>query len=168
MAHRKGRRNGAGYGRLLRAVNKQQKAILVEVATVLVITLIAVVAMINFKDYINRRESITAMRQLGKIVLEYRSQNGRVPSESVFLSEKNNVKGSVRLPNLIYRGLWIDFEAEPNDILAYAEKNYPSSLLDDGYVVLMFDANTVWMGKVEFEELLAQQQSEVEIEMTRP
>jgi len=141
---------------------------LIEVATVLVITLIAVVAMINFKDYINRREAITAMRQLGKIVLEYRRQNARVPSESVFLSEKDNVKGSARLSNLVYRGLWIDFEAEPNDILAYAEKNYPSSLLDDGYVVLMFDANTVWMDKAEFERLLKQQQSEVEIEMTRP
>jgi len=149
-------------------VNKRQKATLVEVATVLLITLIAVVAMINFKDYINRSEAISAMQQLGKIVLEYRQQHGRVPSESVFLREKNDVKGSVRLTDLIYRGLWIDFEAEPNDILAYAEKNYPSSLLDDGYVVLWFDANAVWMGKAEFEELLAQQQSEVEIEMTGP
>lgn len=149
-------------------MNKRQKAILVEVATVLLITLIAVLAMINFKDYINRSEAINAMQQLGKIVLEYRQQHGRVPSESVFLREKNDVKGSVRLPNLVYRGLWIDFEAEPNDILAYAEKNYPSSLLDDGYVVLMFDANAVWMGKADFEELLAQQQSEVEIEMTGP
>lgn len=153
---------------MLRAVNKRQKAILVEVATVLVITLIAVVAMINFKDYINRREAITAMQQLGKIVLEYQRQNSRVPSESVFLSEKDNVRGSVRLTNLVYRGLWIDFDAEPNDILAYAMKNYPSSLLDDGYVVLMFDANVVWMGKAEFEELLARQQSEVEIKMTHP
>ncbi|MBN2270437.1 MAG: hypothetical protein JXN61_07480 [Sedimentisphaerales bacterium] len=149
-------------------MNKRQKAILVEVATVLVITLIAVVAMINFKDYINRREAITAMQQLGKIVLEYQRQNSRVPSESVFLSEKDNVRGSVRLTNLVYRGLWIDFDAEPNDILAYAMKNYPSSLLDDGYVVLMFDANVVWMGKAEFEELLARQQSEVEIKMTHP
>lgn len=149
-------------------MNKRQKAILVEVATVLVITLIAVVAMINFKDYINRREAITAMQQLGKIVLEYQRQNGRVPSESVFLSEKDNVRGSVRLTNLVYRGLWIDFDAEPNDILAYAMKNYPSSLLDDGYVVLMFDANVVWMGKAEFEKLLARQQSEVEIKMIHP
>ncbi len=149
-------------------MNKRQKATLVEVATVLLITLIAVVAMINFKDYINRSEAISAMQQLGKIVLEYRQQHGRVPSESVFLRERNDVKGSVRLTDLVYRGLWIDFEAEPNDILAYAEKNYPSSLLDDGYVVLWFDANAVWMGKAEFGELLAQQQSEVEIEMTGP
>ena len=62
---------------------------------------------------------------------------------------------------------WIDFEAEPNDILAYAEKSYPSSLLDDGYVVLRFDGTAEWMAKEEFEELLAQQQSDVEIEMTR-
>ena len=148
-------------------MNKRQKAILFEVATVVVITLIAVLAMINFKDYINRSEAISVMQELGKTVLEYQLNHGRVPSESVFLSAKDGIKGSVRLSGLVYRGLWIDFEAEPNDILAYAEKNYPSSLLDDGYIVLRLDANAVWMGEAEFEALLAEQQSEVEIEMTR-
>ena len=148
-------------------MNKRQKAILVEVATVLVITLIAVLAMINFKDYINRSEAQVAMQQLGKLVVEYRQQQGREPSESVIRREMDSIKGAVRLTGLVYRGLWIDdFEAEPNDILAYCVKNFPASLLDDGYVVLMFDANTVWMGKAEFEELLAEQQTEVEIEMT--
>ena len=149
-------------------MNKRQKAILVEVATVLVITLIAVVAMINFKDYINRSEAISAMRQLGDLVAEYRKDYNKVPADFWIRSEMANIKGSVRLSDLVYRGLWIDFEAEPNDILAYAEKNYPASLLDDGYVVLRFDANTVWMGKAEFEELLEQRQSDVEKEMTGP
>ena len=148
-------------------MNRRQKAMLFEVATVVTITLIAVLAMINFKDYINRSEAISAMQELGKTVLDYQQNHGRVPSESVFLNARDNVKGSVRLPGLVYRGLWMDFEAESNDILAYTEKDYPSSLLDDGYVVLRFDANAVWMGKAEFEALLAQQQSEVEIEMTR-
>lgn len=140
---------------------------LFEVATVVAITLIAVLAMINFKDYINRSEAVTAMQDIGKTVAQYQLKYGKVPSESVFLRARDSVKGSVRLPGLVYRGLWMSFEAEPNDILAYTEKDYPSSLLDDGYVVLRFDANAVWMGKAEFEALLAQQQSEVEIEMTR-
>ena len=148
-------------------MNRRQKAILIEVAGVLVITLIAVVAMINFKDYVNRSEAISAMQQLSEIILEYRQEHGRVPAESLVLREKDKVKGAVRLTNLVYRGLWIDFEAEPNDILAHAAKNYPSSLLDDGYVVLRFDGTAEWMAKEEFEELLAQQQSDVEIEMTR-
>lgn len=148
-------------------MNKRQRAILIEVATVVTITIIAVVAMINFKDYINRSESIAAMKEVGRIVARYRQQNNRVPSESVIVAEMRNIKGAVRLPGMVYRGLWIDLEAEPNDILAYVEKDYPASLLDDGYVVLHFDANVVWMECEEFEALLAQQQSEVEIDAMR-
>lgn len=147
-------------------MDKRQRAIVFEVVTVLVVTLIAVVAMINFKDYINRSEAIGAMEQVGRIVAEYRRQHKRVPSESLVKAEMANIKGALRLPGMVYRGLWIDLEAEPNDILAYAEKNYPASLLDDGYVVLRFDANVLWMNVEEFEALLAEQQSEVEIEMT--
>jgi hypothetical protein len=51
--------------------------------------------------------------------------------------------------------------------LAYSEKDYPSSLLSDGYVVLRLDGRVEWIGKRQFEEMLAQQQDEVEIEMMR-
>jgi hypothetical protein len=148
-------------------VDRRQRAILLEVATVLVVTVVAVLAMINFKDYINRSESISAMKQVGQIVAEYRRQHNRVPSEPLVKAEMANIKGAVRISGMVYRGLWIDLEAEPNDILAYAQKSYPASLLDDGYVVLFFDANTVWMNADEFEAVLAEQQSEVEIKMTR-
>ncbi len=37
----------------------------------------------------------------------------------------------------------------------------------DGYMVLRLDECVEWMGKQEFEKLLAQQQSEFEIEMLR-
>ena len=135
-------------------MDKRQKAILIEVAAVLIVTLIAVIGMINFKDYINRSEAIEAMQNGGRIVAEYRRQHNRVPSESYFFRKMRTIKGAVRLPGMVYRGLWIDLEAEPNDILAYAKKKYPASLLDDGYVVLRVDANAVWMGGDEFEALL--------------
>ena len=138
-----------------------------EVATVIVVTIIAVVAMINLKDYINRSEAIAAMQHLGRIVLEYQQRNSRVPPESLVTDIETELKGGARLGDLRYRGLWIDFDAEPNEVLAYTKKEYPSSLLDDGYIVLQLDGAVKWMEIKEFEELLAEQQSEVEIEMGR-
>ena len=139
---------------------------MVEVVSILLITLAAVVGMINFKDYVNRSEAISAMRQLGQIVLEYQKENSRVPPESLIQDALDDLQGGVRLGGLRYRGLWIDFDAEPNAVLAYAQKKYPSSLLDDGYIMLQLDGTVRWMAKKEFEDLLAQQQSEIEIEMT--
>jgi len=126
-------------------VDKRQRAILVEVLTVITITVVAVAAMINFKDYVNRSEAITAMEHLSEI--------------------KGQLKGNVRLGELHYRGLWVNFDADPNEILAYAQKAYPSSVLGDGYIMLQLDGTVKWMGKKEFEELLASQQSDVETEM---
>jgi len=146
-------------------VDKRQRAILVEVLTVITITVVAVAAMINFKDYVNRSEAITAMEHLSERVLEYKAKNGRVPPNSLIISIKGQLKGNVRLGELHYRGLWVNFDADPNEILAYAQKAYPSSVLGDGYIMLQLDGTVKWMGKKEFEELLASQQSDVETEM---
>jgi hypothetical protein len=148
-------------------VNKRQKAILAEVVSIMLVTLIAVVGMINFKDYINRSEAISAMQQLSTIIVDYRKRNGRVPPESLVTDAVRDLKGGVRLSGFQYRGLWIDFDAEPNDILAYTQKNYPSSLLNDGYIILQVDGAVKWMGIDEFRGALARRQSDVEIEMTR-
>jgi len=153
-------------------MNRRQKAVVVEIVTVLVVTLVAVVAMFNFKDYINRSEAIQAMQQLSQVVLSYKRTNGIVPPKPFVDTRLRDLKGGARLGNLQYRGLWVGFEADPNEILAYAEKNYEknylSSLLSDGYIVLLLDGSVKWMDKEEFEELLARQQSETEKEMTRP
>jgi len=144
---------------------RRQKKLLRDVITVVVFTAIAVVAIINFKDWANRSETIRAMEQLSREVFRYRRDNGILPPESYVAGIKKDLEGGVRLGNLRYRALWIDFEATSDEILAYAEKNYRSSLLSDGYVVLRLDGRVQWMGKQQFKELLAQQQSESEIEM---
>jgi len=148
-------------------MNKRQKAIVVEFVTVIVITAIAVVVMINFKDWVNRSEAIGAMEQLSDEVISYRKEYGAVPPESYVTDIKRNLKGWVRLGDLKYRAQWIDLEATPDEILAYTERKYPSSLLKDGYVVLRLDGRVEWMGKQQFENLLAQQQSKTEIDMLR-
>jgi len=151
-------------------MNRRQKAILRDFATVIVITAIAVVAMINFKDFVNRSEAMRAMEHLRRRVKQYRDEHGSVPPKSWVDRQRENLPGNVRLGNLQYRARWIDFESTPDEILAYTERNYHSLLVGKGYVVLRLgavqrdDGRAEWMGEQKFETLLARQQSQMEIE----
>ena len=146
-------------------MNRRQKLVLRDFVIVIVITAIAVVAMLNFKDLVNRSEARRAMEQLGREVVEYRKTRGSVPRESYIDSIKEDLEGHLRLGKLQYRGRWIDFESPPETILAYTKGNYRSFLLGKGYIVLRLNGEVQWMGRQEFESLLAQQQSPTEIEM---
>jgi len=146
-------------------MNRRQKAILTDFIIVMVITAVAVVAMINFKDWVNRSEAMRAMEYIGRIALQHRKDYGSVPSESWVNRQRENLPGNVRLGNLQYRARWIDFESTPDEILAYTYKNYRSLLLGEGFIVLRLDGRVEWIGKQEFETLLAQQQSPMEIQM---
>jgi hypothetical protein len=148
-------------------MNKRQKVILRDFMTVIVITVIAVVAMINFKNLVNRSEAMRAMKHLGQIVLQYRQEHGSVPPESYVESIRESLPGHVRLGSLQYRARWIDFECPPDEVLAYTEKNYHSLPFGSGFIVLRRDGRVEWMDKQNFETLLAQQQSPMEIEMLR-
>jgi len=146
---------------------KRQKALLRDVIIIIGLTAIAVAAMAHLRDWVNRSETMRAMEQLGQKVLKYRKDSGILPAESYVTNIKKEVEAGIRLEDLGYRALWIDFEATADEILAYSEKKYRSSLLRDGYVVLRLDGRVEWMGKKEFEELLAQQQDASEINMRR-
>jgi type II secretory pathway pseudopilin PulG len=149
-------------------VNRRQKAILMNIVIIIAITVFAVVAMVNFKDWVNRSEAMRAMEHLGQIALQHRKEQGSVPPQSYIDRVWEDLPGSVRLGDLQYRGLWIDFEASGDEILAYVRKKYSSSFLGDGYVVLRLDGRVEWMGKKKFEKLLALQQSPMEIQMLQP
>ena len=136
---------------------RRQKALLKDVVVVITFTAIAVLVMTNLKHWVNRSDTMRAMEQLGRKVLKYRQVNGLLPSASHVAGIKKEVEGGVWLGELQYRALWIDFESTPDEILAYTEKDYHSSLVSDGYVVLRLDGRVEWMGKKEFKELLAQQ-----------
>jgi len=156
-------------------MNRRQKSILVEIIIVLLLTIVAVVAILNVRDYFNRRAAIIAMTVLGNRIKSYRAEHDLVPSESWVKEQRESLPGKDRLGELNYRGMWIDFEAEPNEILAYTEKKSRSIILSDGYLVLRLkqvliqdagvNVNIEWMEKQEFETLLIRQQSPLEIEM---
>ncbi len=144
-------------------MKKRQKSLLVEAATVFAFTIIAVLAMINVKDWINRREAIRAMEHLGQKILAYRQDHGSVPPEDYVKRIKQTLPGHVRLGKLKYRALWIDYESTPDEILAYSFKKLRSPFLPSSYVVLRLDGRVQWIKPAPFKELLRSQQTEAEI-----
>lgn len=145
-------------------MNRRQKTVLINFVVVITITAVAVLAMVNLKDWVNRSEATRAMEQLGQEVLDYRNKYGSVPPQSYLDNIRENLQGNVRLGNLRYRARWIDFDCPPDEILAYTEKNYHSLFLRGGFIVLRLDGSVEWMEKQKFEALLAQQQSPMEIQ----
>ncbi len=147
-------------------MNKQQKAIVSKLVTVAVVTSLAVVAMINFRSWVNRSEATRAMERLGEEILKYRQMHGIVPPESHITGLEKNLEGRLRLGKLHYRALWIDSESGPDEILAYTTERHHSLLFAKEFLVLRLNGEVKWMDKKQFEQLLAQQQSPAEIKMT--
>ncbi len=148
-------------------MDRRQKSILARFLTVIAATAIAVVGLFNFKDWVNRSEALQAMQSISTKVAEYREKISIIPPEAYIAKLKDEVKeeGGVRLGRLQYRGLFIEPQAEPNEILLYSEKKYPSSFLEDGYIVLFLDGTVKWMPVEKFKELLVRQQTDFEIHM---
>lgn len=135
--------------------------------TVIVITIVAVVAMINFKDWVNRSEAMRAMEHLSRIVIQYRAEHGSIPPESYIDSMRNSLEGRLRLGKLYYRARWLDFESPSDRILAYTEHKYHSLLFSSGTIVLRLDGTVEWVETQKFKTLLARQQSPLEMQMTQ-
>lgn len=147
-------------------MNRRQKSIMYDFIFVVVIIVLAVVGLMNFKDYVNRTEAMRAMDHLGRVVLGYRQAHGAVPAEYYVDEVKKELEGSPRLGKLVYRARWIAFGATDDAILAYTEKRY-RSILGHGYVVLRLDGRVEWMKEKQFRKLLGSQQSAEEKALSR-
>jgi len=148
-------------------MKKRQKSMLKEVIIVVTITTLAVLAMVNFKDYINKSEALKSMNELSTIIKSYREKYRTSPPESYIEQVKDNLQGSLRLGGVEYRSRWIDFDSPPETILAYAERNYRSPFVTSGFVVLTLDGQVQWMGTEEFEQIFATQQKPQEMELLK-
>jgi len=146
------------------ALKKRQKLILVKFAIVVTLTVLAVAAMISFRDYVNHTEAKRAMGQLAQIVRQYRNNHGRVPPESYVERIREQLHGHVRMGNLRYRARWIDLDSTDDEILAYSRHNYRSPIVRDGVIVLRLDGRVEYMNKKQFDEILAAQQGPEEIQ----
>ena len=132
-------------------MNNRQKKILRDIFAVLIVTVVAVVGMIIFKDLVNRSEAMRTMESLGRIIVQYRQDHGAVPPQSFIDSTRGDLEGRRRLGDVIYR--------------AYAKRDTHSLFIKDGYIILRLSGEVEWMSKSDFDELLARQQSQAEIEM---
>lgn len=143
-------------------MNRRKKAILWESTAVLTITVVAVLAMVVFKDKTNQREAVLAMQQLGAKILAYRQKYGAIPPENVVDNLRPSIQGNARLGTLYYRARWIGLDAKGSEILAYTYKRYRSPLVHNGTLVLYLDGRVSWLTPHEFQILLNHQQSDEE------
>lgn len=143
-------------------MDRRHKSLLIESILVLAATALAVVGMINLKDYVNRSEAMRAAEQLGAEIMAYRASHGSLPPQSFVDHAKLDVEGAVRLGTLHYRAVWIGLNAPAETIVAYSQKRHPSSFLRDGYVVLLLDGTVQWMPTERFEMLFASQRAPAE------
>ncbi len=148
-------------------MKKRQKSMLIEVVVVVAVTTLAVLAMMNFKDYINKSEATKSFYDLSSIIKNYKEKYGSIPPESYLQQIRDDLQGSLRLGGLQYRSRWIDFDSPPDTILAYTERNYRSPFVNSGYVVLKLNGQVQWMGKKEFKQIFATQQKPQEIELLK-
>ena len=144
-------------------MNERQRSTIRSFVLVISLTAMFVLVMVNVKDAINKSEGIIAMEKLAESVLAYRKDFGSTPPESFIVRQQKEMQFA-RLGTVIYRAQWIGFNDDPNTILAYAFRDF-QFLVKCGYVVMWLDGSVGWMGKKDFEELLASQQKKAEVEL---
>jgi hypothetical protein len=128
----------------------RKKKVLIDVMVVLVITAVAVVGIIHLKDYINRRDALLAVEQLGEKILAYRKSLGSLPPEGTVQALMSEVSGRTRLGRFTYRAPWITPQSEPDTLLAFTQQDYSSPIVNNGYIVLRLDGTVQWMDAKQF------------------
>jgi len=130
------------------------------------VTFSVIFAMLIYRDIVHRNEAMRAMTQLSEKVTAYHKTNDMCPPEYLIDDLLANIEGVGRLGQLKYRSRWIGIDSKPDEILAYSFKRFNSPFLDNGYVFMRLSGSVEWMAKDEFEKLLAQQQTELEKQLS--
>jgi len=144
-------------------LNVRQKKLVANIVVVITFTVAMVAGFANIKNVINRSEAMRAMELLGAEILQYRKTYGSLPPE-YYIKQYIDKIGAVRLSDFHYRAPWIEFGSEPNEIiLAYSEKSY-KGFVKAGSIVLRLNGKVEWINKKQFEQTLAVQQKQQELE----
>ena len=141
-------------------MNPKQRSTILNFITVIVVTIIFVSIMANVRDLLNKSEAIRSMELLGQRVKIYRQQRHSTPPKSFVLGGDPSIS-LARLGNINYRAHWINYNAEPDTILGYTYKNF-GGFAGKGYIVMFLNGDVAWMGKKQFEQLLARQQTQAQ------
>jgi len=144
-------------------MNRAQKKLAFNIFSIVFMTALFVFTMTHVKDFVIKREAMTAMKGLGREILAYRGRHGSLPSQGLVDSMVADVSGSVRLGHYEYRARWISFDDGPETILAYSRRKFSSFLLRNGYVVLTLNGGVHFWSNKHFEEVFKAQQSQAEL-----
>ena len=148
-------------------MNRRQKEFVKNLVRVGLVTVVMVVGMVHFRDWVNRSEAMRAMQHLSQIVTAYRQESGQAPPMRYVENIRDKLQGSERLGRFVYRARWLKFGAGDDEILAYSIIKSRSPFSRSGAIVLRLDGRVELMAKDKFEKLLAEQQSQLEIEMMK-
>jgi len=143
-------------------MNPKQKSIILNFVTVVIITAIFVLVMANVRGLLNKSEATRSMELYGQRVKIYRQQLHSTPPKS-FVMDQGSIS-LARLSDINYRAHWISYDAKPDTILGYAYNNF-GLLAGKGYLVMFLNGDVTWMEKKQFEQLLAKQQTQAEIDL---
>lgn len=144
-------------------MNPKQRSTILNFVTVIVVTVIFVSIMANVRGLLNKSEAIRSMELLGQRVKIYRQQRHSTPPKSFVVGGDPSIS-LARLGDINYRSHWISYNAKPDTILGYTYKKF-GFFAGKGYVVMFLDGDVMWMEKKQFEQLLAKQQTQAEIEL---
>lgn len=102
------------------------------------------------------------MRQLGNFVTQYKKENGIIPPKSVIEDIEEQLQGSERLGDFRYRGIWMDYKSEPDEIIAYVKKDFNNLLVRSGVIILRLNGEVEFISNKKFSEIISEQMTKQE------
>lgn len=138
-------------------MNKKQRGLLVRLVVVVVITVGMVFAMVNVKEFVNKKEAMLAVGNLNVEIFKYKQANGKWPLQSYVDEKAKQIQGRARLGAVEYRGNLLGYVGSDDVVVVYVKRDYSGLFLDSGYIVAKVNGKVEWLSEEEFDILMSLQ-----------
>lgn len=135
-------------------MNKAQKSFFLRLVVVISFTTLTVGIVAVLKSGVQKSEAITAMKDLGKRIRDYKDNVGLLPTESFIEEVQDELLGSERVGEIHYRKKWVRFSLSSDSVLAYTKKEFNNPFWKDGYVILRQSGHVQWLTQDEFKRAM--------------
>lgn len=149
-------------------MNRRQKSLFINILTVSVVTIIAMFALFDLRNHVNRKEAGRAITYLATVITDFKKNSGYLPPKRYVEAARKKIPENVRLSNFYYRARWISFDDKPDTPLAYSRLIQNSVFYKSCYIVLKLDCTIETVPQDDFEKKLEQIQSEAEKTVMSP
>ena len=138
-------------------MNKKQRAMLIRLVLVIVITVGMVFAMVNVKEVVNKKESMLAARNLNFEILKYKQTNNKWPLQSYVDEKAKQIQGRTRLGKVEYRASMFDYVGSNDVVVFYIKREYSGPFIGSGYIVAKVNGKVEWLTEQDFDILMSLQ-----------